>query len=533
MEIPISRELPESKNGVFVYTRGGPSNPDIRGVFSFSFYIQLPWGGHPTEMDIARNVYLQGLYAYASLMDREDSVFRGWKVVIYTDDYTLYHLKRLKVDLVENPNIDFCVVRWPYYQKYIEPELNGQVNADILRVMRIRAFFDFPKVPVFMRDADTLWARNISAYSKMLKLEESELYEWESNFLKGASRHPNTFIFASSIAYKRHWHKNMSREKVGPLGAFAGLQSAMPLVPCLQDTRVWEGIIQYITYHSIRTAIKKNVQFYDKSIHTSYVFTNHSIPEHLGKDEQVLLFVLLPACKDHIFFFELDFMDRRRFTLKGKRMNNTNYALSIFNRGNNANIRKLFENAIRSNFRENFEEYRASVEAQNEILREERDEELTALFSTLENSLEAKMKNSKAQYRQSHPARAEYEPENILGKLFQLAKAKDLDKQLENVYGQLSQTNVLYEKKRREFFESIEYNYGNVKIERELEVLQNIIHKRNKLLREFLDTAFRLQPIGVYKTSIPGIYAKEFGKLLEWYGPPSGGKRKTRKVRRG
>jgi hypothetical protein len=425
----------------------------------------------------------------------------------------MYHLNRLNAAILQNPNVELCIVRWPYYQKYEEGELRGQVNGDILRILRFRAFFEFAHVPVFVRDADTLWALNISDIAKNLRVKEDFLYEWEANYLRGAVRLPNTFIFGSSIGYKKSWHVNQERK--APLGAFGGLQSTMPLVPCFQDLTVWERVVSYIRTRSVRTP--------------SGIYTNES---GVGKDEKILLFVLLPACIDHIFFFELDYMGKRSFTLKGKKYKNSNYALKVFERGDNANIRKLFRKAMETEFAENFEEERSALEVQNIALGKEMERRVKATLSLLKNTLDSKLKGSKLHSFPMYTFQPEYDPMGIAYEINSLAKERDEEGILQSKYDAFDAANRLYNKARKDFTESIRYENRNIPRERELALLQKLIDRRNTLLREFLETAFRFRSVEDYRVPLQKQYKKEYEKLLEWFRGLAGGKQKTRKVKR-
>jgi hypothetical protein len=344
------------------------------------------------------NLYIQGILLYTRIIQQEASVFQDWKCLVYMDTKTYTLLKTIHSELVaalekaktepvseeeykkkmnekamafmqypwsvpnefspekqadldirrmaslrreegfeyysfvDNPFLDICIVDWPYY----DSNSKGSVNGDILRLMRFRSFFDFPKIPVFVRDADTLFQFMTGTInSKKILTDANKLYEWEANFLEGALHHPNTLIFGTGLHYKKDWHKNLLKKRTAPTGALAGFQSAMPSVACFQDETLWDDSIDYVMARSVR------------EIKNGYItYSNERSSLNVGKDEQILLFVFIPRCIDSIFFFEVDFSMKRNFPVSFR---NTEYPKFIFKRGSNSNIESLFRANLRGN----------------------------------------------------------------------------------------------------------------------------------------------------------------------------------------
>ena len=347
MEVPIST----TQAGSFVYTKGFPADKSIRGVFSFTFYVRSP-------DDLQSNIYVRGISLYEKAIQRERSVFEGWRIIVYMDRLT--HKILTEVDLfVNNPIYECVIVEWPYYDPDPAPGL-GQINPDVLRCMRLRAFFDFSTVPVFLRDADTVWADTLASYNKRLTVEPETVYQWEANYLEGASHFPNTLIFSTSLGYQRFWHANELEKRKAPLGAFAGLQSAMPVVPCFQDPDVWNEAMDYILKRSVRSEKKLNkneeIETYVDGYRRVEVarkndvvirYSNELSRIRHGKDEQILLFVFLPRCLDHTFFFEFDMFAQRPSISAFEAYRSPDYPLVIFKRGSNTNLRSLFLNGFK------------------------------------------------------------------------------------------------------------------------------------------------------------------------------------------
>jgi hypothetical protein len=502
MDLPISRSEDPASKGVLHYSQD-IRDPSLRGIFAFSFYLQLPWG-HPDARTLSTNTYLQGMQMYVDSIQREGSVFEGWKIVLYTDKYTIDWLTRLEHPFVRNPTVILCVVEWPYYQQYTADIWKDQVNGDILRCMRIRSFFDFSSVPVFMRDADTIWAIQVSSYSKRLPVEAADVYEWEANYLRGATRHPNTFIFGTSLAYKRFWHENKQDKRFAPLGAFAGLQSTMPTVPCFQSLDLWEQVVAYLLARSKRLDSREVVHA-DKTLDQEYKYSDEDNTARIGKDEQSLAFILLPACISNTFFFELDLFDARKFTLKGKRVHDANYAALVFERGNNSNLRRLFMKAIETEFKTNLELNREQIESRNSQAKVAREKEILEAISALHDPLK-EYTRSRGLSHSLYSIGGNYN--HLLYKLLQRFTDPVLQGKYEEFRAAERKTSDIY-------FKCIDkMMYGTNT--RCLDELQVAFDRRAQLARELLDAVFAVEPRETLLAS-KLINARELKPLLDWY----------------
>ena len=299
----------------FTYEKKSNEDIGIQGVFAFSYYSHLEGSIIDDE-----NIYIKGITAYSKIIKKEDSIFAKWRILLYTDEYTYKRLKEAGfTKFHDDPDIDFVIVTWPYYQ----PRNDGMINGDVVRCMRFRAFFDFITIPVFVRDADTIW----SNFGR-LNIKDEFVYKWESSFLYGVEKYPNTFFFGTSIGYKQAWHKNST------LGAFAGFQSSMPIVPCFQDESLWVESMKYLQEKSMRI---------ENPTDGSISYSNEGDKLKVGKDEQILIRIFVPKCMDNIFFYEVDYFSKRRSTFKNRDINSENYPEVVFSRGQNENLKGIFQ----------------------------------------------------------------------------------------------------------------------------------------------------------------------------------------------
>ena len=484
MERPLSERSDDPYQGSFRVLRDLPS--DVEGVFAFSFYIPYE------EVDLETNPYLLGISLYSKAIEEKDSLFSKWKIVLYTDAFTIRVLETRKVtSLLENPAVHLIVVRWPYYEGE-----DGKVNGDILRCMRLRAFFDFPTVPVFMRDADTLWA--ISDYetsAKTLDADVNRVSRWESNFLKGAQAHPNRLFFGTSLGYKRFWHTSKQLGLTAPLGAFAGLQSTMPVVPCFTSTALWEKALDYILSLSKRTETG---------------FSNEHNTARIGKDEQILLYVFLPACWESVYFFETDLFATRSYALQNHSAHETNYPTYIFERGDNSNLRSLFRKAINTGFKQNLEKNRLAIENRNKTRERTHEEEIRGSLRGIEN-VEWKL-NTRPPYFYTDTPTTAFRTVHALSKLFGSSDSRlsELIASYEALHRSLSQA-------KQEVARRMKVRDPRFDARSELELVQAQAQAKNKALEAVVQRALELMPKRDILAKVDYMTRNEVQKVLDYF----------------
>lgn len=513
----------------FEYLQMTNTNEAIKGLFVFSFYFPP----HAIEREekyirgeintpvkaLSETVYVKGINTYANILAKEDSVFQGWKVLLYTDQITYTALQERGI-FVGNPLIEYAIVRWPYYTgrnvEYVvsknmtakEVE-NGSVRGGVMRCMRFRAFFDFPRIPVFVRDADTLYANAISSAfnDRRLDIQVDELYEWEKNYLKGALQHPNKWIFGTSLGYKKFWHENKKKELFAPLGAFAGLQSVMPVVPCFQSEALWKAAVEYILQDSVR--IEKNGKI---------TYSNDNEAGSVGKDERILLFVFYPNCdpKD-IFFFELDIFHQRTFILKGSRMLHNDYPTYVFERGSNLNLQGLFEKGKGEQFHKNMEANRELIIQKNRSAYTAHSQKITNIMTSLQN-MNVELRDRTYQYdpfREMHTTLEIY-----VESIYNAVKALDTDKSLEALFNTYKSTNEEYKIARKDFLKTVRYPSNTGPLEEDKARLKEAIMRKDAALKAFVEKALTMKSEGEILQRIPSIYTKRVDMILKGKAPP-------------
>ena len=260
-----------------------------------------PW----TKTDI----YKTGILQYLKTTEKPD--FAGWKVLIYTDKLSLENptfrsnqdANRAKkhsdewAQIVNHPNVLFGEVDWPEYAVGSKAD-NKTIDNAILRALRMKALHDFPKIPVFVRDADTLF-ENIVKVRPIV----DELATWESTLMKTIKQifeKPGSsykMIVASQPNYHRQWHVH-PETGVQTTGCYAAVTSTLGGIPEWADGSLWRKCLAYIRAHTKVVTNPDGERAPD----------NIGKPTYIGKDEQLLSYVILQEIFDNVYFYYLEYI---------------------------------------------------------------------------------------------------------------------------------------------------------------------------------------------------------------------------------
>ncbi len=475
------------------YLQETPKNTDISGIFVFSFYVP------GDTLDLENNIYIKGISLYTEIIQRQNSVFHNWKILLYTDEPSYALIK----DFFSGKPVDFCIVKWPYFTNE-----KGKIHGGVMRVMRFRSFFDF-KIPIFIRDADTLFTEKIQGKRQII-IDTENLYLWEEDFRKGALKLANTWIFGTSLLYYLPHHKNEEKSLYSPLGAFAGFQSLIPTVPCFQSEEAWNKALQYITQDTIRSEKNGKVSFSN----------DDNFYKHTGKDERILSFVFLKDCdyKD-IFFFELDMSTFRKKDLKGKTYWETDYSSFIFERGSNTKILKVFEDAKKNGFAvnrgEEIKQMRIAIEQDLMNFNSKRKTNIDQYLSGFQDKgidfLEPRYRGTIMRFFYSEIKKVYEYLETVAN--------EEQKKQLTDAYNDFLVKNEAYEKAQTEIFNKLAYRDKAELNSSESQPYKQIILEKDEAAKKFRDLALTIQSKEDILSGISFLSQPDVARFLNFVPP--------------
>ena len=137
--------------------------------------------------------------------------------------------------IAKHPNVIFGVIQWPEYSVGAG---DGMVmdNA-MIRAFRLKALTDFPEIPVFVRDADTLFENIVK-----VKTIYEELTAWEltlkTELEKIDNETPCQIIIATQPNYHRQWHVHpLTRDFT--VGCYAAVTSTLGNIPDCKNGFLW------------------------------------------------------------------------------------------------------------------------------------------------------------------------------------------------------------------------------------------------------------------------------------------------------
>jgi hypothetical protein len=331
-QVPIYSKDPE--DGTITYLQDETTLKTAEGFFSFSYYNHDKIMGQRWQ-NKGTSLYIWGLFLYTKVLEAER--FRTWKMIIYTDQYTLEKLRATTDEendfpriqaLFTNPNVVFAIVNWDRHTRS-----TNKINGGALRMFRSRAPFDFPDKLICMRDADTFFDNTVTKlrargrfrsdddFNRFLVMMILHFKEWEEGLLSnlailqenygkpllvvgtGSNILGGVEMSSGPALYKKNYHDNELTGAKFPFGIFAGMVNVLPGVPIYQTMDTWDECVEYLNRRSIK---KEQVT---KNNSTFHVFTNNETPQAVGRDEQIYLLILMRKSIENLFIYHIDLGD--------------------------------------------------------------------------------------------------------------------------------------------------------------------------------------------------------------------------------
>ena len=303
-QIKVYIDPDNSGLGDITYTMNTMNPP--KGLFVTTYYYRNDEIGKQQDTTWTKtDIYKKGIIHY--LRATEAPEFAGWKVIVYLDLHTLktpitldkqsinysMHLKEWN-EIVRHQNIIFGVIRWPEYS--VGDGKGTTMDNAMLRAFRMKALCDFPDIPVFVRDADTL-------FENILKIRtiHNEIIKWEATLKDELERiykeTPCRIIVATQPNYNRQWHVHpVTGEKT--VGCYAAITSTLGGVEECINGSLWRACLKYLRSTSKIT----------NPSGSKLLPSNSGAPTYIGKDEQLLSYVFIPMIFDKIYFYYLEYI---------------------------------------------------------------------------------------------------------------------------------------------------------------------------------------------------------------------------------
>uniref|UniRef100_A0A6C0JYT0 Uncharacterized protein n=1 Tax=viral metagenome TaxID=1070528 RepID=A0A6C0JYT0_9ZZZZ len=299
------------------------------GVFSSAYYFRetdcltcTDYKGQDSPW-VKTDVYKTGLLQYLRITEQPE--FAGWCLIIYIDQHSIENPvfknsnennlriqkhNREWAEIAAHPNVIFAVIDWPEYAVGSKGD-NKTIDNAVIRALRMKALHDFPTIPVFVRDADTLF-ENLVKDEKILN-GDPPLYRkmaiWENTLLQAikpifSDPSPYRILIASQPNYQRQWHVHPDTG-VKTTGCYAAVTSTLGNIPEWIDGSLWRKCLAYIRKHSI--VIQEGNDRKPNNI---------SKPGYIGKDEQLLSYVVIPSIFEKVYFYYLEYIQVEGITIK-------------------------------------------------------------------------------------------------------------------------------------------------------------------------------------------------------------------------
>lgn len=289
------------------------SGSEPKGIFSSTYYFGRDFKGQDDPWSKV-DVYKAGILQYLQVTDAPE--FAGWKLILYTDALSLTRSDKIDTSMFKSepppdvlekhrkeweqikshPNVIFAVVSWPEYAVGYGDGTDTIDNA-ILRALRLKAFHDFPNCPVFIRDADTLFENLVRVGSIVPQLIRWEATLWDNLKRIFDTKSKYRILIASQPSYQRQWHIHPDTG-VKTSGCYAAVTSCLGDMPEWADGSLWRECLKYFREHTriIRHPSGERVP------------DNLGKPTYIGKDEQLLSYVVLQHAFERVYFYYLEYI---------------------------------------------------------------------------------------------------------------------------------------------------------------------------------------------------------------------------------
>lgn len=303
--LKFSKTMMNDEGTITYYYTKGRDPRKARGIYSINVYVrkEANFGNYYAK-------FWRGLHAYTEMM-KSGHPFAGWALVIYTDYYTArllelvyeyqYH-KRLP------KSVTLAVVEWADHRE-TNAEGFEQLDNALLRLLRYRGFVDFIDKPVAVRDADTIF------FMRHRDFTDEDVENSEFTFWKEFAKVPQAVSVSSQKEYTNDFHIDIlcNNFKVAP-GSFAGFVTSKGGMTVWKE--LWSDCMKYY-------------------INRRHVKATDNAHIYIGKDEQFILFCVIPKIFNNIYFFHMEYTNNVQLTGRpphgrGLRLMSPEYVKAVF-----------------------------------------------------------------------------------------------------------------------------------------------------------------------------------------------------------
>lgn len=335
--------------GVIKLYFNNKADVSLAGYFSTTLYYRSKEPFTDTD-------YYHGINIYAQFINTEP-YFDDVGYIIYTDKSSYPILAK---HFGDRPKVILAVVDWPRFSIHTK-----MIDGTILRALRYQAQDHFTDAWIAVRDADTLFAYEINNCllkkgprgtiverpnaAELLRELVPMIASWERTFLRQWLNAGDAIVISTNDRYRAEWHKHMpftyapkplpyieepvlnNKDKLNEKEYEAMLnvhhQSHIkklliyrdPDQPLYAIMKSQLGV--YAGFTNIGVNAPKDIwslcckylsMFYSIIVNSEHtknriISNTYSSIGSIGKDERMILFVLMPAYLDQMYFVNMDY----------------------------------------------------------------------------------------------------------------------------------------------------------------------------------------------------------------------------------